>query len=314
MTALLSVENLSVRFTKSGGIFRQPSTVRAVEGVSLNMAPGSVLAVVGESGSGKSTIGQAVAGLLRPTEGTVKLASDRSHTNSRNLVRMIFQDPFAAIDPRMIIEDVVGEPLRLAGIPRPARRDEVRRVLEEVGMPADTALRYPHQFSGGQRQRIAIARALIGGPELIVADEPLSALDVSIQSKIVNLMVDIRRKHGIAFFFISHDFGIVRHFADTVAVLYLGHLMEVAPVDAIFTTPSHPYTKALLDAVPRVGRPRDQRGIRLSGEIPSPLNPPPGCVFHTRCPKATSRCSAERPALLPVSGRVGQASACHYKD
>ncbi|MET0270412.1 MAG: oligopeptide/dipeptide ABC transporter ATP-binding protein [Sphingomonas sp.] len=314
MTPLLKIDNLSIHFTKGGGPFRARSTLRAVNDVSLEMARGEVLAVVGESGSGKSTLGLAVAGLRKPTHGSIAIDSERSADVLHERVRMIFQDPFAAIDPRMIVEDIVGEPLRIAGIRRGERRAQVAQALEEVGMPADTAQRYPHQFSGGQRQRIAIARALIGEPELIIADEPLSALDVSIQSKIVNLMVDIRQRRRISYFFISHDFGVVRHLADQVAVLYLGQLMEVAPAGRIFATPSHPYTQALLDAVPRIGNGRRVRGKTLAGEVPSPLNPPSGCVFHPRCPKATAVCSAERPAMLPAPGRPDQFAACHHKD
>ena len=314
MTPLLKIDSLSVHFTKSAGLFRPSTTLRAVSDVSLEMRRGEVLAIVGESGSGKSTLGLAVAGLRKPTHGSISIDSARSEAVRHERVRMIFQDPFAAIDPRMIVEDIVGEPLRLAGVDASDRRAQVVEALEEVGMPADTGQRYPHQFSGGQRQRIAIARALIGEPELIVADEPLSALDVSIQSKIVNLMVDIRRRKQISYFFISHDFGVVRHLADQVAVLYLGQLMEVARADRIFATPSHPYTQALLDAVPRIGRGRRQRATTLAGEVPSPLDPPSGCVFHTRCPRATAICAQERPQMLPAPGRNQQAAACHHKD
>jgi oligopeptide/dipeptide ABC transporter ATP-binding protein len=314
MTPLLTVDHLSVHFTKGGGLFGTPQTLRAVNDVSLEMQRGETLAVVGESGSGKSTLGLAVAGLRKPTHGSIAIDSERSVDVLHERVRMIFQDPFAAIDPRMIVEDIVGEPLRLAGVSRTERRERVAQALEEVGMPADTAQRYPHQFSGGQRQRIAIARALIGEPELIIADEPLSALDVSIQSKIVNLMVDIRQRRQISYFFVSHDFGVVRHLADQVAVLYLGQLMEVARAERIFATPSHPYTQALLDAVPRIGTGRRARSRTLAGEVPSPLNPPSGCVFHPRCPKATAICAEVRPEMLQAPGRDGQFAACHHKD
>ncbi len=314
MTSLLEIKNLSVQF-KTRGTWRGPGPVlRAVDDVSLTLRRGEIIAIVGESGSGKSTLGYAIAGLRKPTSGTIAVTSDRLHLAKHRLVQMIFQDPFSAIDPRMIVEDVIGEPLRLAGVEGPVRRRRVAEVLEEVGMPTDAAQRYPHQFSGGQRQRIAIARALIGDPELIVADEPLSALDVSIQSKIINLISDIQKKTQIGYVFISHDFGVVRHLADRVAVLYLGQLMEVSPADDIFATPSHPYTQALLAAVPRTGHGRRKPGVALKGEIPSPLNPPSGCVFHPRCPKATAICSTERPALLPAPGRPDQFAACHHKD
>jgi oligopeptide/dipeptide ABC transporter ATP-binding protein len=314
MTALLTISNLSVEFPVRGSWRTRGGTLRALDDVSLALERGEVLALVGESGSGKSTLGYAVAGLRPPTSGTISLHGDADAGQGRRPVQMIFQDPFAAIDPRMLVGDVVAEPLRLAGIARAERRGRVAEVLEQVGMPADAANRYPHQFSGGQRQRIAIGRALVGQPQLIVADEPLSALDVSIQSKIVNLISDIQKITRISYLFISHDFGVVRHIADQVAVLYLGRLMERAPVDDIFATPSHPYTQALLAAVPSIGQGRRKPGAALKGEVPSPLDPPSGCVFHPRCPRATAICAIERPALLPAPGRPEQLSACHHKD
>ena len=314
MKPLLEINDVSIHFGMRGGLFQAGPTLRAVDNVSLSMNKGETLAIVGESGSGKSTLGYAVAGLRPPTKGSIQINPARPHSSGRDPVQIIFQDPFSALDPRMTVETIVAEPLRLAGVDLSNRRMRVTEVLEQVGMPADAAHRYPHQFSGGQRQRLAIARALIGDPELIVADEPLSALDVSIQSRILNLMGDIREKLGISYFFISHDFGVVRHLADRVAVLYLGQIMEVADADDIFATPSHPYTQALLAAVPRIGRGRRLRGSALKGEIPTPLNPPSGCVFHTRCPRATAICSTERPELLPAPGRSGQLSACHHKD
>ncbi len=316
MTApLLEIDRLSVHIPMRGqGLFSPKLHLRAVDEVSLTLNRGETLAIVGESGSGKSTLGYVVAGLRQQTAGAMTITPARPHQAGRNPVQIIFQDPFSALDPRMTVEDIVGEPLRLAGQDRATRRPKVLEVLEQVGMPADAAQRYPHQFSGGQRQRLAIARALIGDPELIVADEPLSALDVSIQSKILNLMSDIRERHGISYFFISHDFGVVRHLADRVGVLYLGRLMELAPADQIFAHPSHPYTRALMDSVPRIGRGRRKRGQVLKGEIPTPLNPPSGCVFHTRCPKATAICSTDRPVLLPAPGRPAQFAACHHKE
>ena len=316
MKPLLEIDNLSVHFAMRGGLLSRGPILRAVDEVNLSVARGETLAIVGESGSGKSTLGYSVAGLRKPTLGEIRLNPARKHRDGRDPVQIIFQDPFSALDPRMTVEDIVGEPLRLseAAVARGERRHLVAEVLEQVGMPADAASRYPHQFSGGQRQRLAIARALIGDPELIVADEPLSALDVSIQSKILNLLADIRAEHGISYVFISHDFGVVRHLADRVAVLYLGRIMELASADDIFATPSHPYTQALFEAVPRIGRGRRKRGQVLKGEIPTPLNPPSGCVFHTRCPRATEICSQTRPALEPAPGRAGQLSACHHKD
>lgn len=316
MNPLLQIKDVSVHFEIRNGYFGKPSVLRAVDDVNLTVNRGETLAIVGESGSGKSTLGNAVAGLRKQTSGTITLTPQRVHPNNRDPVQVIFQDPFSALDPRMRVEDIVAEPLRLSNeaIARGERVQRVADVLEQVGMPADAANRYPHQFSGGQRQRIAIARALIGDPELIVADEPLSALDVSIQSKILNLLHDIRTERGISYFFITHDFGVVRHLADRVAVLYLGRVVELASADDIFATPSHPYTHALFDAVPRIGRGRRKRGEALKGEIPSPLNPPSGCVFHTRCPRAISICKTERPRLEPAPGRPQQFSACHLKD
>jgi len=316
MKPLLEIDNVSVHFKTRGQLFKPGPTLKALDNVTLTLHRGQTLAIVGESGSGKSTLGYAVAGLRTPTSGTIRVTPQREHQNGRDPVQVIFQDPFSALDPRMTVEDIVGEPLRLsdAAVARGERRERVGDVLEQVGMPADAVNRYPHQFSGGQRQRIAIARALIGDPELIVCDEPLSALDVSIQSKILNLLDDIRAQHGISYFFISHDFGVVRHLADRVAVLYIGQIMEVASADDIFASPSHPYTQALFDAVPRIGRGRRIKGQALKGEIPTPLNPPSGCVFHTRCPRATVLCSAERPKPEPAPGRAGQFAACHYKD
>jgi oligopeptide/dipeptide ABC transporter ATP-binding protein len=315
MTPLLEIDHLSVHIPmRANGLFQPPARLRAVDEVSLTLARGETLAIVGESGSGKSTLGYVVAGLRRQTAGELRITPSRSHEGGKNPVQIIFQDPFSALDPRMTVEEIVGEPLRLVGSNRSDRRPRVIEALEQVGMPGDAAQRYPHQFSGGQRQRIAIARALIGDPELIVADEPLSALDVSIQSQVLNLMSEIKERTGISYFFISHDFGVVRHLADRVAVLYLGRLMELAPADEIFATPSHPYTRALMASVPRIGRGRRQRGQVLKGEIPTPLNPPSGCVFHTRCPRATAICSTERPELLPAPGRPMQFAACHHKE
>ena len=314
MTALLEIDNLSIHFPTRGTLLKPGPVLRAVDKVSLTLNRGEVLAIVGESGSGKSTLGYAVAGLRRPTTGAIRVNATRHESSAHKPVQMIFQDPFSAIDPRMLVEDVIAEPLCFAGVGPARRRERVAEVLEEVGLPADAAQRYPHQFSGGQRQRIAIARALIGEPELIVADEPLSALDVSIQSKILNLIADIQKKNRIGYLFISHDFGVVRHVADRVGVLYLGQLMELANADDMFARPSHPYTQALLKAVPRIGMGRRQRGDALKGEIPSPLKPPSGCVFHPRCPRATAICSIERPNLLPALGRPDHLAACHHKD
>ena len=314
MTELLRLDHINVDIPIGGSFMKPAAILQAVNDVSLSVAKGETLAVVGESGSGKSTLGFVVAGLRKQTGGTVTFNSDRPHSDGRPPVQVIFQDPFSALDPRMVVGDIVAEPLRLKGVPTENRTAGVVEVLGQVGLPPEAAQRYPHQFSGGQRQRIAIARALIAEPEMIVADEPLSALDVSIQSQVLNLLDDIKKQHGISYIFISHDLGVVRHLADRVAVLYLGRLMEVASRDDLFVNPSHPYTQALLAAVPRIGRGRRKKEQILKGEMPSPLAPPSGCVFHTRCPRAQDICRSERPPLSPAPGRPTQLSACHFKD
>ncbi|MBY5790728.1 ABC transporter ATP-binding protein [Rhizobium leguminosarum] len=314
MTELLTLDRINVDIPIGGGFLKPAVWLQAVNDVSLTVARGETLALVGESGSGKSTLGYVVAGLRKQTAGTVTFNSARTGGSGHAPVQVIFQDPFSALDPRMVVGEIVAEPLRLKGVAADARQARAVEVLGEVGLPPESARRYPHQFSGGQRQRIAIARALIAEPEMIVADEPLSALDVSIQSQVLNLLDDIKKEHGISYLFISHDLGVVRHLADRVAVLYLGRLMEVARSEDLFLTPSHPYTQALLAAVPRIGRGRRKKENILRGEIPSPLAPPSGCVFHTRCPRAQDVCKRERPELLPAPGRPTQLSACHFKD
>ena len=310
MTPLLAVDAVSVHFPQGGGLFRKPRVLRAVEDVSFSVAPGEALALVGESGSGKSTLGNVVAGLRAPTRGTVRFDGRAPDAASRRAVQVVFQDPYGALDPRMPVSEVIAEPLRIQRIGTPAdRRARAAALVEQVGLPRDALNRYPHEFSGGQRQRIAIARALAPGPRLIVADEPLSALDVSIQSQVLNLLRDLQAEHGLAYLVISHDLAVVHHLADRVAVLYLGRLVEVAARDALFARPAHPYTQALLDAVPRIGR-RRARGAAIRGEMPSPLAPPPGCVFHPRCPKAEAICRTEPPVLRDTA--PGQAAACHF--
>jgi oligopeptide/dipeptide ABC transporter ATP-binding protein len=293
-------------------------SLTAVANVSLHLDAGETLAVVGESGSGKSTLGNVVAGLQRPTTGTMRFrdqAMDKANTEAAHRdIQIVFQDPFGALDPRMPVSAIIAEPLLIQRIgSRADRAARAAELVEQVGLPRDALNRYPHEFSGGQRQRIAIARALAPDPALIVADEPLSALDVSIQSQILNLMRALQQARGLAYLFISHDLAVVNHLADRVAVLYLGHLVEVAPRDDIFATPSHPYTVALLAAVPRIGR-RHRRAVAIHGEMPSPLDPPPGCVFHTRCPKVQAICRVEQPPLEPAPGRPAQSAACHFKS
>ncbi len=311
MSDLFSLDNVSVQFKVGRKI------LRAVDRVSLAIAEGETLALVGESGSGKSTLGNVVAGLQVPTEGTLAFKGrklDRaSWPVARRAIQIVFQDPFGALDPRMPVSDIIAEPLRIQGTANAAERAaRAAELIEQVGLPVDALNRYPHEFSGGQRQRIAIARALAPRPQLIVADEPLSALDVSIQSQVLNLMKDLQAAHSLSYLFISHDLAVVNHLVDRIAVLYLGRLVEVGPRAELFAGPAHPYTRALLASVPRIGA-RRSRGRAIVGEMPSPLAPPPGCVFHPRCPLAQDICRTEVPMLAPLAARAGEA-ACHFRD
>jgi peptide/nickel transport system ATP-binding protein len=308
MSSLVELNHVSVQFRQGRGV------VRAVEDVSLEIKHGETLALVGESGSGKTTLGHIVAGLRAPNVGAIRFSGQSPDRAARRAVQIVFQDPFGALDPRMPVASIIAEPLRIQGRgTRSERRQRAQELAVQVGLPTDALNRYPHEFSGGQRQRIAIARALAPDPALIVADEPLSALDVSIQSQIINLLRSVQESRPLAYLFISHDLAVVHHLADRVAVLYLGRLVELAPRRLLFETPSHPYTAALLAAVPRIGQ-RGRASAPLRGEMPSPLAPPPGCVFHTRCPKAQAVCRAEAPKLLPAPGRLTQVAACHFKD
>ncbi|WP_367614824.1 ABC transporter ATP-binding protein [Plastoroseomonas arctica] len=285
--------------------------MRAVDGVTLNVAQGQVLAIVGESGCGKSTLGRLALRLIEPDRGTIHFQgedlgklSPRALRARRRDMQLIFQDPFGSLDPRMTVEQAVAEPLILHNIvPRAQVRDRVADMLTRVGLRPELATRWPHEFSGGQRQRIAIARALASGPKLVIGDEPVSALDVSVQAQVVNLLQDLIRDLGLTFILISHDLGVVRHIADRVAVMYLGRIVEEGSTAAIFTAPRHPYTRALLAAVPGQGG----AAAPLEGDVPSPSNPPPGCHFHTRCRFAQLRCRVESPAL-----EAGV--ACHFAD
>jgi oligopeptide/dipeptide ABC transporter ATP-binding protein len=318
MTALVELDRVSVHFGQRRGLFGPQQVLRAVEQVSLAIEPGQTLGLVGESGSGKTTLGHVVAGLQEPTRGVMRFrgqALDReTRRMARRAIQIVFQDPFGALDPRMPVSAIIAEPLTINRIGSAAeRRERAAALVRDVGLPLDALNRYPHEFSGGQRQRIAIARALAPDPELIVADEPLSALDVSIQSQVLNLLRDMQRQRGLSYLFISHDMGVVNHLADRVAVLYLGRLVEIAPRAELFARPSHPYTQALLDAVPRIGRLRARHQV-IKGEMPSPLAPPPGCVFHPRCAKAQDICRVEPPALLPAPGRPAQLAACHFRE
>ncbi|MCX7380677.1 MAG: ATP-binding cassette domain-containing protein [Alphaproteobacteria bacterium] len=320
MSELVALDGISVRFNLGGGgWFSGPKRIlRAAENVSFAIAEGETLALVGESGSGKSTLGNVVAGLQTPSAGRLRFRGreiDRETWKAaRRAIQIVFQDPFGALDPRMPVSAIIAEPLLIQGTATAAeRRERAADLVTQVGLPLDALNRYPHEFSGGQRQRIAIARALAPSPALIVADEPLSALDVSIQSQVLNLMKELQERHGLSYLFISHDLAVVNHLVDRVAVLYLGRLVEIGGREEVFETPSHPYTQALLNSVPRIGRKR-ARGHTIKGEMPSPLHPPPGCVFHPRCPRAADICRIEVPELLPAPGRDGQRAACHFKE
>ena len=311
--ALLSLRDVHVRFNTAAGV------VRAVNGVSLDLAVGETLGLVGESGCGKSTLGKAIMKLVPIAGGEILVEGidiaplDRKQlTDMRRKVQMIFQDPYGSLNPRSTVGRSVAQPMVLAGWTAEATAKRVETLLRWVGLPTDAKQRYPHEFSGGQRQRIGIARALALSPRLIICDEPVSALDVSVRAQVINLLEDLKGEFGVSYLFISHDLSVVEHIADRVAVMYLGTLAEVGGRDQIWRSPQHPYTTALLAAAP-VANPRLARTrprTVLQGELPSPLDPPAGCPFHSRCPIAQDRCKAERPTLRPVGG--GALAACHF--
>ena len=319
---LLQVTDLHKHFPIKEGVLieRKVGEVRAVDGVSFDVQPGETLSLVGESGSGKSTTGYCVLQLMKPTSGSVKFeGTELTELGREELRRMrremqiVFQDPYSSLDPRMTVGDIVGEPLVVHGIgTRRDRSARIRDLLDVVGFNPSYTNRYPHEFSGGQRQRIGIARAISVDPSFIVADEPVSALDVSIQAQIINLMQDLQQKKGFSFLFIAHDLAVVRHVADRVAVMYLGRIIEMGTKDQVYTAPHHPYTEALLSAAPRIDLKAKSQRIILQGDVPSPVKPPSGCRFHTRCPYVEPRCRVETPAMRQIA--PGHVAACHLRQ
>ncbi|WP_116083848.1 ABC transporter ATP-binding protein [Tropicimonas sp. IMCC34011] len=314
----LKVESLKKHFTIGGGFLGgKARTVRAVENVSLSVALGSCVGLVGESGCGKSTASRAILRLEEPTAGRVTFdgidvasASPAQMRRLRQRMQFIFQDPYASLNSRRSIRKTLEEPLKVHGIGDPAeRRDRAEAILSEVGLPQDAMDRFPHEFSGGQRQRIGIARALVLEPDLVVADEPVSALDVSVQAQILRLLDDLRDKRTLSFLFVSHDLGVIRHFCDTTCVMYLGHVVESGPTQEIMDDPAHPYTVLLRQSSPIPDPANRVDPPRIAGEIPSPANPPSGCPFHTRCPRAFAECRESMPAAKEIA--PGRQVACH---
>ncbi|MFO8048822.1 MAG: ATP-binding cassette domain-containing protein [Desulfosudaceae bacterium] len=322
---LLMVDGLKKHFPIHGGILlRQVGSVYAVDGVSFTIPAGRTLGLVGESGCGKTTVGQCVLRLYPPTAGAIRFdGRDMARLNRTELrrvrkkIQVIFQDPFESLNPRHTVEYILEEPFRIHGLgDRAERRRRILHLLDRVGLPENAAGRFPHEFSGGQRQRVGIARAIALSPRLIVCDEPVSALDVSIQSQILNLLLELQEEMGFAYLFIAHDLAVVKHISDMVAVMYLGKIVELTDADTIYLRPRHPYTRALIAAIPVPDPTAPPRDKHIAGDVPSPADPPPGCRFHTRCPHKIEICATEEPRLSPVKGTNNQEHlvACHRAE
>lgn len=317
---LISVENLKMHFPLSGGFFgKSKGYVYAVDGVTFDVKTGETLGIVGESGCGKSSLGKAILQLHRPTYGTVHFdghdlceLSDHALRPIRKDIQIIFQDPYESLDPRMTVEEILSEPFVIHKVgTKSERRKWASDLLSRVGLPQSALQRFPHEFSGGQRQRLGIARAIALKPKLILCDEPVSALDVSVQSQILNLLIDLQNEMGLTYLFIAHDLSVVKHMSDRIAVMYLGKIVELAEADTLYKRPLHPYSQALLSSIPEPDPKMRHELKALEGEVPSPISPPPGCHFHTRCPFATKECTIRIPELRQLGGSF---VSCHYSE